>query len=497
MAAIVYGIVAGNDVAVNGLDEQETIAQSLAWVGFTIENQRQRLMDESMGIFQEIRLLDSDDIDAMAKDYASRPAANGKMTFGMNRTKRLKAFVYWVQDFHRISTTPTVTGLNEAAFRADLLKASIRAEVRVNLHKQTKTAAEAASPGPLESERKWKQWEERFINYTRAHMGAAGVPLSYVIRENDAPDLNGDFTDFIARSIACAPLHGEYYDADRLTVFNMIISFTTGQPSGDWVKNTVRYADGRRSMQALRDHFGGAGNATRNKAEADRLKEGLHYKSERSMAFETFLTQCQHMFNIYEKEGEPMTDGQKVRFLFKKVQHNGLQSAIDALRALQTKGTEVTFSEASSHLATMVSELPEYISRNRNVSGVTSQQSQSTPTKGIYDENGKIFTGHIPHWSSLTQEEKNKVLAEQKKHRSGNGGKKSKGKAAATANTIKQLKKQTAKYKRKIKAMKRVDGADVTDDDKGATVQEDSDSDFDAGDQFGGKNAKRQRKANK
>ena len=167
MAAIAYAVVAGNDVAVEGLDEQETIAQSLAWVGFTIENQRQRLMDESMGIFQEIRLLDSDDIDAMAKDYASRPAANGKMTFGMNRTKRLKAFVYWVQDFHRISTTPTVTGLNEAAFRADLLKASIRAEVRVNLHKQTKTAAEAASPGPLESERKWKQWEERFINYTR------------------------------------------------------------------------------------------------------------------------------------------------------------------------------------------------------------------------------------------------------------------------------------------------------------------------------------------
>ena len=113
------------------------------------------------------------------------------------------------------------------------------------------------------------------------------------------------------------------------------------------------------------------------------------------------------MFNIYEKEGEPMTDGQKVRFLFKKVQHNGLQSAIDALRALQTKGTEVTFSEASSHLATTVSELPEYISRNQNVSGVTSQL-QSLPTKGIYNENGKIFTGHIPHWSSLTQDKKNK-----------------------------------------------------------------------------------------
>ena len=70
--------------------------------------------------------------------------------------------------------------------------------------------------------------------------------------------------------------NGEYFEADKLTVFNIIIAFTTGQPSGDWVKATHRYADGRRSMKALRDPFAGEGNATRNISEADRLKESLH-----------------------------------------------------------------------------------------------------------------------------------------------------------------------------------------------------------------------------
>ena len=483
---VVVPIAVGNNIAPNGLNEDGVISQSLAWIGFNTVNQRDRLIDECMGLFQDIRLLDSSDVDAMVKDYANRTPANGKMIFGMNRTKRLKAFIHWVQDFGRISATPEVTGLNQATFRAALNTASVRAEIRVNLRKQTSTAAEAASPGPLESERKWKQWEEKFINYTRAHMGVGGVPLSYVIRENEDPDTDGTFDDFISKSIACAPLSGEYYLADRLTVFNMIVSFTTGCPSGDWVKDTLRYSDGRRSMAALRSHFGGAGNASRNKAEADRLYDSLHYKSERSMAFETFLTQCKNMFNIYEKEGEPMTDGQKVRFLFKKIQHSGLVSSIDSLKALQTKGIEVTFDKALSHISTSVSELPEYIARNRNVSAV----SAKSENKGIYDDNGKIITGHIPHWHSLSEEEKSLVKAESKKLR-GMKGKGQKGKSAATANQVKQLKSQNAKYKRKIKAMKR--NKEVDDDNEDADANE-SEAENDAGDQFGGKSAKKKQK---
>ena len=60
------------------------------------------------------------------------------------------------------------------------------------------------------------------------------------------------------------------------------------------------------------------------------------------MDFETFLTQCQKMFNIYEKEGEEMSDEAKARFLFQKVQHAGLCSSIDALKATQTTGTVIS-----------------------------------------------------------------------------------------------------------------------------------------------------------
>ena len=77
-------------------------------------------------------------------------------------------------------------------------------------------------------------------------------------------------------------------------------------------------------MTALRNHFSGEGNATRNMAEAERLRESLHYKNERSMPFERVLTKCQKMYNIYEQEGEPMSEEAKIRFLFKKVVHTDL-----------------------------------------------------------------------------------------------------------------------------------------------------------------------------
>ena len=58
-----------------------------------------------------------------------------------------------MEDFYRVSGTPDIVGLNTTTFRAALNMALKREEVRVNLRKQLKTAADAASPGPLDPEK--------------------------------------------------------------------------------------------------------------------------------------------------------------------------------------------------------------------------------------------------------------------------------------------------------------------------------------------------------
>lgn len=66
-----------------------------------------------------------------------------------------------------------------------------------------------------------------------------------------------------------------------------------------------------------------------------------------------------------------MADNAKVQFLFKKIQRPLLQSAIEALKARQTSGTAITYTMTANRLSTAVSKLPEFLSKNRNISAPT------------------------------------------------------------------------------------------------------------------------------
>jgi len=469
-----------------GINEDDSIQQIIHWIGFITPIQRTTIFNDSIGSWDDIRIFSEKDMNNMARDFAGRTATGGgRINFGIRRTKKLIGLAHWVQDFYRVSNTPSIEGLSQVTFSTQLERALDRQRARERLIDQSSISAKAASPGLLENERKWKEWETRFDNYLSTLIGVNGIPLSYVTRENEIPIAGATYSNFMDETVACAPLTGQHYETDSYSVFQQILSFTTGQPSEDWIKSTKRYSDGRRSTMALRDHFAGEGNATRNLSEAERLRDSLFYRGERAMQFETFLTQMQKMFNIFEKEGEPMEEEAKIRFLFKKIQNNDLQKYVEALKAQQTTsppGT-VTYVTAANHLSTAVSELPEYISRNRNVSQVT---WKDTKNPAIHNADGSIKTGEVPGWAQLTYDDKKKVFAERKRlgiRYKSQGKEQEKRNSGSDANKMKQLTKQNKLYKRKIKALKRSNDDDEEDDQSEEKVE-------DAGDAFGGKKRK-------
>ena len=111
--------------------------------------------------------------------------------------------------------------------------------IQKSLIEQISTAASTVSPKLLESKCKRKQWEEKFINYSTLYLGSNGIPLSYVIRTNDNSDIKGEYPDFITWTIAYTLLKGEFYTTDKMTIFNILVSFTTSQPSADWIKPAI------------------------------------------------------------------------------------------------------------------------------------------------------------------------------------------------------------------------------------------------------------------
>ena len=150
-------------------------------------------------------------------------------------------------------------------------------------------------------------------------------------------------------------------------------------------------------MEALCNHYGGEGNASRHITTAEKLRKTLHYKSERSMPFSTFLDHMQKMFNIFQEEGEELTKNAKVHELLKRVQNNQLQDTIKAL-GVRFDLDGISYTEAANHLTSAVSELPEYLlarcvsslkhimEEDRTKAKVSSNRIASMPTTGPYSQ---------------------------------------------------------------------------------------------------------------
>ena len=88
------------------------------------------------------------------------------------------------------------------SFNAALETAARRQEIRKQQMENSAEVLKDASPGPLVSEAKWLDWEHAFDNYLSSAFGVDGVPLSYVIRENQAPDHDATFQDFTDECVA-------------------------------------------------------------------------------------------------------------------------------------------------------------------------------------------------------------------------------------------------------------------------------------------------------
>ena len=260
-------------VAEENITVDNTKRQVLYWISSQVSASQQALIEDIFGFFNDVRVLTEKDMRTMASNFSFRTQTNGRMNCFTRRIKYIKAFSHWVQDFYRVSGLPSIVGLYEVKSKPYLDKALTRAGIKKSMANQTKTSANAASPQALENEKQWKYWEETFVKYSRSHIGANFVPLAYMICENEEPDINGEHPEFINKKVDCAPLEEDYWTADRVSVFNIFVYFTTLQPSSDWIKTTMKHSDGRRLMEKFCRHFSGYGNATRNLTEAERLNK--------------------------------------------------------------------------------------------------------------------------------------------------------------------------------------------------------------------------------
>lgn len=469
----------------------------LGYCGFGTRANRIAISNDGFASFTDIAILEQKDIEVLAKSFGALTVAAGKIVFGFKRSQLMKAMIHWVQDFSRISRSPSLDLVpDKDTFITQIHESLQRAKMRDNVDSDKFSVA--AEPGKLKGQKVWLIWERSFQNYLSTILGQSGVPLSYVIRASEAPDYSDEADgDFDALSILCAPLKGLVFKVDATKVHQLLHGFVQGEVAETWIKPKEKKKNGRIDFLALQDHYGGHGNKTIRIKEAESLRKTLLYKNERIMTFDKFLTAMQTMFTGFEENDEHLSAQQKVRLLFDKVQHTLLETTKASLLTayqLYPDAKDDYYNFIANSLSAEVVNLPDYSAPTRQASGVDSGGGSSMgkgqgPVQGIRSENGTIYTGFYNAWQKLSAEDKQAVMSERDRlkithqkssRRSGNNRRASSVKKTSTL----------AKAKRKISSLQ----TQLKEAEKKVSF-ESSDAEDDAGNSFGGRSSKKKNKS--
>jgi hypothetical protein len=404
------------------------------FLGFDDDAERAIVLANSFRLLTDLAYVKEKDIRSMIEELGKRTAAQGRVIFGIGRMQQMIGLMHWVQDcVLRCDEPIDIVNIEFDTLQNAIEHAAAREAMKDSIDTQTK----ATTPGKFKKESEWHDWHNRFVNYLSTIPGMRGVPLSYVIRENEIPLDNVPYSSFIEKTIARAPLRGTSFVVDAQQVHSYLLGFVQGECAEQWIRHLHSKANGRLDVLALRSHYGGEGNLSRRLADADHLHKTLHYKSEKSFPFEKFLDRAQEMFNIYEENGQPMYDDQKTRWLLSKVQNTALASTIESIRVDKRRHRELSFVTAANDITAAISEFGEAkntSNMSRNVFSANSANGRKGKSphkarlpykkpnvgpKGKYDnsknDEGKLGYISPSDWKNLSFDARAKIREERDK----------------------------------------------------------------------------------
>ena len=148
-------------------------------------------------------------------------------------------------------------------------------------------------------------WKPTFINFLRSIPGVRGVPLSYIVRDNEVPAAAEDPNiDFLGNYIKMCILDGESYNSDNLEVHTYITHFISGNSVAE-AKITAhgKVNNGRADYIALKDHFEGVGVNALEITRAEEIIRTLFYTGEKKphMWWSEFEKELSRAFAIYDR----------------------------------------------------------------------------------------------------------------------------------------------------------------------------------------------------
>jgi hypothetical protein len=451
-----------------------------------------------------------DEIKEAIKGFKTLVIVNNRFSLSPHSTKRLGQLTLWVKDRTRLGLPVEFeNGTPQADFTAEIEQAQQRDQIRVERKKNTESLSTMKVDPPLKSSAGWDTWLVSVQAALLVAYGSKGVPLSYVIRENDAPLFEGQNWDELA--INAAPHTGLDYESDRKTVHLFFLNnIAEDSDAYAYIQPLLLRNDGRRDIKALEDRYENAATIQARVNLANKTWEMLTYKNERALSFEMFTKKLTKALQYFDNAGRPKHDDDVIDWIWSHVQNSELTQLMSALKV----GQSFQVRTSRQILQEIAKEIPNLV-KGTNFQPRISQLGQvgftfegEAPSSGAHTSDGKLFCGtYAPvRWFHEDMKAFRQEITDIRSNnpewtggrRGGNRNGKGGGKSGAFAGGKKQTQPHSKQARRKLAALQK-QNADLKRNlsslkaEAAASEHDALDKHNKAGDAFGGKNSMRDR----
>ena len=475
----------------------------LEWMGVTNANHRTAIIADLAPGNRGIGHLTHEDEDGIADTCTHYNRRNPPSTrFHVSRTvvRSIQNLLLYVKDQARIGITIGVLdSVAENEFLTDLIDARERQERREQMEKNGKALITTEFYAKLKNRNQWERWSTELKSTLDGIIGMVGIPLSYVIRENHAPNINGH-TDWDQLANAATPLTGAKYTQDSRMVHQIILrNIAEDSDAYTYIKPNINKSNGRVDYEALCVRYDSHASRETRINEAKKTIQTLQYRNERSMPFERFVDKFQRAVDDLETGGRPMHNDDIIDALWPKLLNNEIKEFVMALKVDQARNPR-NYRDILQDIAAEIPKISPASTFKRNVAEVATTHKASftkegsCPNTGVMS-NGKIFIGNYTgnKWYDESVKPYHQQIKDARvkdKNNTTSGSNNYKPKYQKSVNkALRKLKKLKAKVeklnenKRKLQATTTVSNASADDSDRSS----DDEANDQAGTAFGGR----------
>ena len=388
-----------------------TTIQILTWCGIAIAGARNGLQEDMLSQPEGIGHLNDETakgIQAACQEYSKRPTVGQRFIVNRVQQKRLIALMCWVKDRVRLNEEASfVSTTTRDEFRNEIAAALEREKMRADMKTKGEALNSTNFQVKLESASQWDRWSIELESTLKMTIGAKGIPLSYVIRADDAPDMTPQ-TTWEEKARLGVHLNGTSFTQDALAVHNLILrNIADNSNAYTYVKSIIRNNNGRRDIRALRARYENTAMQETHVNDAKKTLSLLTYRSERAMTFEKFVAKFQKAIDDLEKHGRGMHNKDIVDMLWVKICNSDLNMYMAALK-VQHQRNKRDFTEILQDIASQVPLLSPVNFKPRGISQLDSQGTEedgACPAHGAITGDGKLYIGSYSYdqWRAIPE----------------------------------------------------------------------------------------------